>query len=121
MKEDKAIVSALQSTKKDNYSKDFNEILMVRIKKQYAIKKRNEIILTYSSLVSASLALIGLGVYYLKDFMSWPSFPTSLRVFSSESSDILLFSIFIAVLTLALISLDSFLRRQLEKRMNKSK
>ncbi|MDR3653130.1 MAG: hypothetical protein P4L34_09190 [Paludibacter sp.] len=113
MTQDKILKKALESQSIDTLPTDFNSRLMTRIYAENETKKKRIFVLGISAISTASLCLISLGIYLLKDYIT---FSFQLPVLSSEAKAIYGFSFYIAFLVSILIVLDSFFRTIRQKR-----
>ncbi len=117
MKQDKAIFKAVHSRKSPILSAGFNSRMMDQIYHAEAKRKKRSYILSLSSIAVASLGLISLAAYLLKDHiplnvtLQFPAF-LSLNEFISRYG----FSFYIGFLILLLMIIDTTFRTFRHKR-----
>ncbi len=118
---DIAIREALKSSENVEISENFNINLMNKVLEVSVKKKRKEIFLTYSLLILASLGLVSLAVFFLKDIFSVRFlFHYFESLLLPESASIVLFSLYISILIVLLMVLDAFFRNVRQKHFNNS-
>jgi len=117
MKQDKAIMKAVHSRKSPTLSADFDSRMMDQILHAEVKRKRLAYILSLSSITAASLGLISMAVYLLKDHFSlnftlqFPAFPSLNELISKYG-----FSFYIGFLILVLMMIDTSFRTIRHKR-----
>ncbi len=122
MKQDKAIIKALQSKENSTLSSDFNTLTMNKIIAISATQKKRKFVLTYSLISIISVSLISFGIFVLKDYLSFNSVRSYFTIFSNpESKTIFGFFTYIALLVLLLIFFDGYFRHLREKKLNNIK
>jgi hypothetical protein len=120
MNQDKALIKALKLQERQPLPIDFNSKLMLEIYKDSAKQKRRKTILTYSFISLVSLALIGMAVYLLKNYITFSSLYKMPQFLStSESKSLFGFSVYIAFLVLILVFMDGYFRKLRERHLNK--
>jgi len=116
MNHDKAIIKVVRSREVPSLSAGFNSEMMNRIHLAVVKKKRRMYIGTLCLISTASLGLIAMAVYLLRDYMH-ESFTVQLPTLTSlfESLSRYGFGLYIAFLAILLISLDHYFRSVWQK------
>jgi hypothetical protein len=114
MKRDKAISKILKAEVTPTLSPAFNAQLMSQIHKFAEKKKVQSFILTLCLISATSLSIIGMAIYLLRNYLKW-NFSFSMPRFPQESISQYGFFIYIALLMLILIGLDTFFRHIRQK------
>lgn len=121
MKKDSALEKVMQKTT-ETLPADFSRRTMEKIIMENVARKKRATILTYLSVSLASLGLIVLGYFLLKDYLTF-DFTSGFakNAFTPESKNILGFSSYIAVLGLLLMFFDRYLRNLRDRRLHGTK
>ena len=116
MNQDKAIIKALKSQQGPSLSDGFNSEMMNRIHLVVVKKKRRMYIGTLCLITTASLGLISMALYLLRDYLH-ESFTVQLPSLSSlfDSLSKYGFGLYIAFLAILLIALDHYFRSVWQK------
>ena len=93
-------------------SPDFNEQLLNRIFVVAEQRKKRSFVLGLCAISAASLSLVSVGIYLLKDYLTF-SFHLPAFKLSPEALGIFGFSFYIAILILLLMVLDNYIRHRL--------
>jgi hypothetical protein len=120
MKQDKALIKALNLKENPKLPTGFNAQLMGKIYIASAKQKKRNTIISYTFISFVSLGLIGMAVYLLKNYLTFSSMLQIPQfIFTSESKSFFGFSIYIASLVLILVFMDGYFRRLRERHLNK--
>ncbi|MDP4240087.1 MAG: hypothetical protein Q8904_11515 [Bacteroidota bacterium] len=119
MIQDRALTKVIKSERTAGLSPDFNSRLMNRVCLESQKQTKRSSVLGLCAISGASLSLISLAIYLLKDYLTF-SFHLPVFLLSRESLALYGFSFYIAFLIFILVTLDNYFRhkRMIKKQDN---